>query len=65
MQRAQALVTNPTELAIAVGYKRGIDAAPYILGMGEGPVAKQMIAVAKRYEVPVVRNISLAHKLLG
>lgn len=63
VQRAQAVVTNPTELAIAVGYKRGIDAAPYILGMGEGPVAKQMVAMAKRYEVPVIRNIKLAHKL--
>jgi type III secretion protein U len=63
VQRAQAVVTNPTELAIAIGYKRGIDVAPYILGMGEGPVAKQMVAMAKRHEVPVVRNIRLAHKL--
>lgn len=63
VQRAQAVVTNPTELAIALGYKRGIDAAPYILGMGEGPVAKQMVAMAKRHQVPVVRNIKLAHKL--
>lgn len=63
VQKAQALVTNPTELAVALGYKRGFDAAPYILGMGEGPVAKQMVAIAKQYNIPIVRNIRLAHKL--
>jgi len=63
VRRAQALVTNPTELAIALGYKRGIDAAPFILGMGEGQLAQHMVAIAKNYDIPVVRNITLAHKL--
>ena len=62
-RRAQALVTNPTELAIALGYVKGLDAAPYILGMGEGFVAQQMVIVAKKHGVPVVRNIRLAREL--
>lgn len=63
VRKAQAVVTNPTELAIALGYVKGVDAAPYILGMGEGNVAKDMVNVAKIYGVPIVRNIKLAHKL--
>lgn len=63
VKNASALVTNPTHLAIALGYKKGVDAAPYILGMGKDLVAEQMIKVAKQYNIPVVRNISLAHNL--
>ncbi len=32
--RARAVVTNPTHLAIALGYEREVDPAPYILAMG-------------------------------
>lgn len=60
---AKAVVSNPTHLAIALGYKREIDPAPYILGMGEGILAQRMIEIAKKNDVPIVRNIPLAHKL--
>lgn len=60
---AQALVTNPTHLAIAIGYQKELDPAPFILGMGEGLLAERMIELAGVYGVPVVRNINLAHKL--
>lgn len=63
IKNAQALVTNPTHLAIAIGYEQSIDAAPYILGMGEGVLAERMIELAGKYDIPVIRNISLAHKL--
>lgn len=63
VKKAAAVVTNPTHLAIAIGYERGIDAAPYILGMGKDLIAERMIALAKEYNVPVVRNIKLAHTL--
>ena len=35
VKRAQAVVTNPTHLAIAIGYRQDIDAAPYIVAMGQ------------------------------
>ena len=35
VKRAQAVVTNPTHLAIAIGYEKEVDAAPYILAMGK------------------------------
>lgn len=63
VKNASAVVTNPTHLAIALGYKKGVDAAPYILGMGKDLVAEQMIKVAKEYNIPIVRNIKLAHTL--
>ena len=40
VKRAQAVVTNPTHLAIAIGYNKEIDAAPYILAMGEDLLAR-------------------------
>jgi len=63
VKNARALVTNPTHLAIAIGYQSDLDPAPYVLGLGEGIMAEQMIKLAQKYKVPVVRNIPLAHKL--
>ena len=34
-----------------------------IIGMGENLIAEQMLRFAEKYNVPVVRNIRLAHKL--
>lgn len=63
VKRAQAVVTNPTHLAIAIAYKKDIDAAPYILAMGEDMLAQRIVSIAEANEIPVVRNIKLAHKL--
>jgi len=63
VKKASAIITNPTHLAIAVGYEKEIDAAPYILAMGQGHLAENIINIAKEYNVPVVRNIKLAHIL--
>jgi len=61
--KASAVVTNPTELAIALGFEEGIDPCPYILAMGQGLLAKEIIRIAEKCNVPIVRNISLAHTL--
>jgi type III secretion protein U len=63
VKRAQAVVTNPTHLAIAIGYKQESDAAPYIVAMGEGTNAAQIVKLAEQYGIPVMRNIGLARKL--
>ncbi|MGK5595543.1 MAG: type III secretion system export apparatus subunit SctU [Parachlamydiaceae bacterium] len=63
MKKASAVVTNPTHLAIAIGYSTGVDAAPYILAMGKDILAERMIKLAEELGIPVVRNIKLAHKL--
>lgn len=63
VKSASALVTNPTELAIAIGYDRNVDSAPYIIAMGKDLLAARMVSIAKANNVPIVRNIKLAHKL--
>ena len=40
-----------------------MDAAPYILAMGKDALAERMIKIAEQYDIPVLRNIPLAHKL--
>ena len=62
-KRAQAIVTNPTHIAIAIGYEKELDSAPYILAMGKDNLAEQIIKVAERYDIPILRNIPLAHTL--
>jgi len=63
VKRSQAVVTNPTHLAIAIGYDKEVDAAPYILAMGKDAFAERMIKIAEEHSIPVLRNISLAHTL--
>lgn len=63
VKRAQAIVTNPTHLAIALGYKKKMDAAPYILAMGQDGLATRIIKLAEENNIPIVQNIPLAHKL--
>lgn len=63
MKKAQAVVTNPTHLAIALCYEHDVDAAPYIIAMGQDHLAEHMIKLAKENNIPIVRNITLAHRL--
>lgn len=63
VKKAQAVVTNPTHLAIAIGYEQDVDAAPYILAMGKDNLAEQIVKAADKYNVPVLRSIKLAHQL--
>lgn len=61
--KANAVVTNPTEIAIALGFDPGLDPCPYILAMGKGGLAKEIIKIAEKANIPIVRNIALAHTL--
>jgi type III secretion protein U len=63
IKQSAAVVTNPTHLAIAIGYDREVDAAPYIVAMGQDILAERMISMAKQYDIPIVRNIKLAREL--
>jgi type III secretion protein U len=61
--RANAVVTNPHLLAIALGFERGLDPCPFILAMGQGSLAQQIIKIAEENRIPTIRNIPLAHTL--
>lgn len=63
VQRAKAVVTNPTHLAIVIGYEKEYDPAPFVLLMGQDAMAARLVMLAEKFGVPVVRNIKLAHRL--
>lgn len=62
-KKANAVVTNPTHLAIALAYDKDVDAAPYIVAMGSGSTAETIIKLADQYNIPTLRNVPLAHEL--
>jgi flagellar biosynthesis protein FlhB len=62
---ADAVVVNPTHLAVAVKYDRDSMAAPRVTAKGAGGIAKQMLKVARKHEVPIVRDVPLAHALFA
>jgi type III secretion protein U len=63
VKRAKAVITNPVHLAVALSYNPEAEKAPRILVMGKGSMAEQIIKLAVEYNVPVMRNVALAHTL--
>jgi len=61
--RADAIVTNPTHIAVAIRYEKAAGGAPKVTAKGGGAVAKIIIELAKKHDVPIIRDISLAHSL--
>ena len=60
--KADVIVTNPTHLAIALLYKKGM-VAPKILAKGQDLVAEKIKAVARENKIPIVENKPLARAL--
>jgi len=63
VRRAKTVITNPIHLAVALEYDSAKDPAPKILTMGKGIVADKIISVAQDFNVPIMRNVPLAHEL--
>ena len=59
---AKAVVTNPTHLAVAVGYKKKYP-APFVMSKGKGADAEWIIRIAQKEDIPIMRNVPLAHTL--
>lgn len=62
-RRARAIVTNPTHIAVAIGFEAESDVVPLILIMGKGPMAEQIIKIGVDNHIPIMRNVDLAWKL--
>ncbi len=60
--KADVIVTNPTHLAIALMYKKGM-VAPKILAKGQDLVAEKIKATAREHKIPIVENKPLARAL--
>jgi type III secretion protein U len=64
-RQANALIVNPTHVAIAIEYDRELCPVPTISAKGRDDLAMQMRDAAQDAGVPVIRNISLARDLLA
>ena len=62
-KNANAVISNPTHIAVAIGYEADSDPAPKVLTMGLNTVAQEIIHVAVNNEIPVMRNVELAQEL--
>jgi len=63
VRRAKAVITNPTHIAVAIEYDADNEPAPKIVTMGLDIVAEEIIKVAVDNDIPVMRNVELAHML--
>jgi len=60
---ADVVVTNPTHLALAIGYAPESMGAPQVVAKGAGRVAERIKAVALDHGIAVVENRELAQNL--
>lgn len=61
--RADVVITNPQELAVALRYRLGEMAAPRVSAKGAGFVARRIREIARQKGVPIVENKPLARLL--
>ncbi|MFO0593850.1 MAG: type III secretion system export apparatus subunit SctU [Myxococcaceae bacterium] len=61
---ADVVVTNPDHVAIALKYDREKDNAPRLIAKGIEGKAENIRAIARQYDVAMLRNVPLAHALL-
>lgn len=61
--RADVVVTNPTELAVAIQYAPDEMAAPIVIAKGAGALAQQIRRLALSHGIPIVENKPLAREL--
>jgi flagellar biosynthetic protein FlhB len=60
--RASVVVTNPTHIAVALQYERGM-ASPKVVAIGADLIAERIRQVAREAGVPLVENVPLARGL--
>jgi flagellar biosynthetic protein FlhB len=61
--KADVIVTNPTELAVAILYVQGEMGAPRVVAKGAGFLAAKIREIAREHGVPLVENKPVARAL--
>jgi flagellar biosynthesis protein FlhB len=61
--RADALVVNPTHVAVAIRYRRDEGKAPRVVAKGKGKLAEYMRGLAHEHGIPIVEDVPLARLL--
>ncbi|GAB0114452.1 EscU/YscU/HrcU family type III secretion system export apparatus switch protein [Acidisoma sp. C75] len=60
---ASVVVTNPTHFAVALRFRRGVDAAPKLLAKGTELMALEIIAKARAHGIPIIEAPPLARAI--
>jgi len=60
---ADVVVTNPTEIAVAIKYDREKSEAPVVVAKGRGFIAGKIREIALAHDVPIIENKPLARLL--
>ena len=63
VQKATAVITNPTHYAVAIEYRPATMAAPVVVAKGRNLLAQKIKELARWHEVPIVENPPLAQAL--
>jgi flagellar biosynthetic protein FlhB len=63
LPEAEVVITNPTELAVALKYKVGQMDAPVVVAMGAGVFARRIRELAAEYRIPIIENRAIAQLL--
>jgi flagellar biosynthetic protein FlhB len=63
VQRATAVVTNPTHYAVALEYRPETMAAPVVIAKGMDRIALRIKETARWHNIPIVENPPLAQAL--
>jgi flagellar biosynthetic protein FlhB len=63
VQRATAVITNPTHYAVALEYRPSTMVAPVVVAKGRNLIAQKIKELARWHEVPIVENPPLAQAL--
>jgi flagellar biosynthesis protein FlhB len=63
VKTADVVLVNPTHVAVALKYDRGAMGAPTVVAKGADLIAKQIRDIAKKENVPMMRDIPLARAL--
>ena len=64
VRTSDVVITNPTELAVAIKYDDKEMASPQIMAKGQRLFAEMIIETAKEAGVPIIQNIPLAWALI-
>lgn len=63
VKKADAVITNPTHIAVAIRYQAKKDSAPMVVAKGLDKNAEAIKKIAKKYKVPILENVPLAQAL--
>jgi flagellar biosynthetic protein FlhB len=63
VRHADAVITNPAHIAVAIKYDAEKGGAPTVVAKGQRKNAEKIKDIARQFNVPILRNVPLAQAL--